>query len=244
MSAPVLQLDGVHASYGKSHVLHGVSLHVNAGEIVSIMGRNGMGKTSALRAIVGLLPVQQGDILFAGQSVVRRDVDWIARAGVSLVPADRGIFTLLSVEENLRVAWRKASDWDLDRAYRSFPRLKERRRNLGGALSGGEQQMLAIARALMQGPKLLLLDEPTEGLAPVIVDELVQIIGDVGRTGTPIVLVEQTFSVCRALAARHYILEEGVVVFEGSTSRLDEDPAVLDRFLGMAVEEVEGGSAG
>ena len=237
MSARVLHLNEVHASYGKSHVLHGVTLHVSAGEIVSLMGRNGMGKTSVLRAIVGLLPAQHGDILFAGQSIVGRDVDHVARSGVSLVPADRGIFTLLSVEENLRVACRKTSEWDLDRVYQNFPRLKDRRRNLGGALSGGEQQMLAIARALLQGPKLLLLDEPTEGLAPVIVDELVKIIGDVGRAGTPIVLVEQTFSVCRALASRHYILEEGVVVFEGTTSKLDEDPAVLDRYLGMATEE-------
>jgi len=237
MSERVLQLDKIHASYGKSHVLHGVTLHVDAGEIVSLMGRNGMGKTSVLRAIVGLLPVQDGDVLFAGRSVVGHAVDAIARSGISLVPADRGIFTLLSVEENLRVASRKDCEWDLGRVYQSFPRLKERRRNLGGALSGGEQQMLAIARALLQGPKLLLLDEPTEGLAPVIVDELVKIIADVGRAGTPIVLVEQTFSVCRALASRHYILEEGVVVFEGTTSDLDANSGVLDRYLGMATED-------
>jgi len=237
MSDRVLELRNVQASYGKSHVLHGVTLGVNAGEIVSLMGRNGMGKTSVLRAIVGLLPVHEGDILFEGRSVLGWEVDAIARVGVSLVPADRGVFTLLSVEENLRVACRKGAEWDLQRVYQRFPRLKERRRNLGGALSGGEQQMLAIARALLQGPKLLLLDEPTEGLAPVIVDELVEIIGDVGRAGTPIVLVEQTFSVCRALASRHYILEEGVVVFEGTTDDLGKNPGVLDRYLGMAVED-------
>lgn len=237
MSSRVLQLCDIHASYGKSHVLHGVTLEVGPGEIVSLMGRNGMGKTSALRAIVGLLPVQSGEIYFEGQSIVGHEVDSIARSGVALVPADRGIFTLLSVEENLKVACRKGADWDLNQVYRSFPRLKERRRNLGGALSGGEQQMLAIARALLQGPKLLLLDEPTEGLAPVIIDELVRIIGDVGRAGTPIVLVEQTFSVCRALASRHYILEEGAVVFQGTTGELDADPSLLDRYLGMATEE-------
>jgi branched-chain amino acid transport system ATP-binding protein len=237
MSDPILSLDNVHAAYGKSQVLHGVSIHVNAGEIVSLMGRNGMGKTSVLRAIVGLLPVQAGQVRFGGAPIVGNEVDAIARAGVSLVPADRGIFTLLSVEENLRISYRKGSPWDLERAYQGFPRLKERRQNLGGALSGGEQQMLAIARALMQGPKLLLLDEPTEGLAPVIVDELVETIRGVGQGGTPIVLVEQTFSVCRALAARHYILEEGRVVFEGRTPELDRNPEALDRYLGMATDD-------
>jgi branched-chain amino acid transport system ATP-binding protein len=237
MNARVLQLTDVHASYGKSHVLHGLSLHVGPGEIVSLMGRNGMGKTSALRAIVGLLPIQAGDVTFEGRSIQGDPVDSIARSGIALVPADRGIFTLLSVEENLQVAWRKGGQWDLARVYESFPRLAERRRNLGGALSGGEQQMLAFARALLQCPKLLLLDEPTEGLAPVIIDELVKIIADIGRAGTPIILVEQTFSVCRALASRHYILEEGVLVFQGTTSNLDSNPGILDRYLGMATED-------
>lgn len=237
MNAPILQLDEVNACYGKSHVLHGVTMHVAQGEIVSLMGRNGMGKTSVLRAIVGLLPVHAGDVTFQGRSIRDDAVDAIARSGIALVPADRGIFTLLSVEENLRVAARRGAPWDLERVYQSFPRLKERRRNLGGALSGGEQQMLAIARALLQGPRLLLLDEPTEGLAPVIVDELVQIIADVGRAGTPIILVEQTFSVCKALAARHYILEEGLVVFGGTTSELDANPEILERYLGMATDE-------
>lgn len=237
MNDPILQLDEVNASYGKSHVLHGVTLRVGPGEIVSLMGRNGMGKTSVLRAIVGLLPVQAGKVTFQGRSITGNAVDAIARSGIALVPADRGIFTLLSVEENLRVAARRGARWDLERVYESFPRLKERRRNPGGALSGGEQQMLAIARALLQGPSLLLLDEPTEGLAPVIVDELVQIIADVGRTGTPIILVEQTFSVCKTLASRHYILEEGLVVFHGTTGELEADPGILGRYLGMATDE-------
>jgi branched-chain amino acid transport system ATP-binding protein len=234
--APVLALQEVNASYGKSHVLHGVSMEVRRSEIVSVLGRNGMGKTTTLRTIVGLLPVQSGSVRFAGADLARIEVDEIARRGISLVPADRGIFTMLSVQENLQIAKRAHAIWTLERVYDNFPRLRERRRNLGGALSGGEQQMLSIARALVQGPKLLLLDEPTEGLAPVIVDELVRLIAEVGASGIPIVLVEQSFAVCKTLAARHYILEEGRVVFEGPTAALDADSSILDRFLGLDVD--------
>jgi branched-chain amino acid transport system ATP-binding protein len=235
-SEPILVLDEVHASYGRSHVLHGVSLQVRPGEIVSVLGRNGMGKTTTLRTIVGLLSAQPGTIRFAGDDLASCEVDEIARRGISLVPADRGIFTMLSVRENLQIAQRAHSDWTLERVFDSFPRLRERQRNLGGALSGGEQQMLSIARALVQGPKLLLLDEPTEGLAPVIVEELVRLIAEVGRSGIPMVLVEQSFAVCRQLAARHYILEEGRVVFEGTSSELDQDSSILERFLGLDVD--------
>ncbi|CAN7327628.1 ABC transporter ATP-binding protein [Variovorax sp. LjRoot178] len=236
MSDAILVLEDVNACYGKSHVLHGVSMHVNAGEIVSVLGRNGMGKTTTMRTIVGLLRVHAGSVRFEGVDLAGMAVDDIARRGISLVPAHRGIFTLLSVQENLQIAQRKHAVWTLDRVYDEFPRLRERRRNLGGALSGGEQQMLAIARALVQGPRLLLLDEPTEGLAPVIVDELTELIRGVGASGIPIVLVEQSFAVCRALAQRHYILEEGVVVYEGRTEDLDADASVLERFLGLDVD--------
>lgn len=236
MNEPILKLHDVHAAYGKSEVLHGVSLHVNDGEIVSILGRNGMGKTTTLNTIVGLLPMRAGTTVFQGRSLAGLDVEAIAQAGISLVPADRGIFQSLSVEENLRIAIRRGADWTLDRVYQAFPRLKERRCNLGGALSGGEQQMLSIARALLQGPKLLLLDEPTEGLAPVIVDELVALIAEVGRSGVSIVMVEQSFEACLALAGRHYILEEGHVVFEGTGSQLQSDPGLLQRYLGLEVE--------
>lgn len=239
MKPALLTLKNVHASYGKSQVLHGVSLDVGAGEIISVMGRNGMGKTTTLNTIVGLLPISSGEILFDARPIAGLAVDAIARLGIALVPADRGIFALLSVEENLLVARRPGAAWTLERVYEKFPRLRERRTNLGGALSGGEQQMLAIARALLQGPKLLLLDEPAEGLAPVIVDELVALIREIGDAGTSIILVEQTFSVCRALASRHYILEEGHVVFEGTSSSLDEDSSILDRFLGLAIDDGE-----
>lgn len=235
MSQPLLELRNVHAAYGKSEVLHGINMSVQAGEIVSVLGRNGMGKTTTLNSIVGLLAPTQGQVLFEGQDIAGREVDMIARAGISLVPEHRGIFTMLSVLENLQIAQRPHSPWTLERVFDAFPRLKERSRNSGGALSGGEQQMLAMARALVQGPQLLLLDEPTEGLAPVIVDELVALIADVGKSGITIMLVEQSFAVCRTLARRHYILEEGTVAFEGSTRMLEDDPTVLSRYLGLDI---------
>lgn len=235
MSQPLLELRSVHAAYGKSEVLHGINMSVQAGEIVSVLGRNGMGKTTTLNCIVGLLPPTQGQVLFEGRDIAGREVDLIARGGISLVPEHRGIFTMLSVLENLQIAQRPHSTWTLERVLDAFPRLKERSRNSGSALSGGEQQMLAIARALVQGPRLLLLDEPTEGLAPVIVDELVTLIADVGKSGITIVLVEQSFAVCRKLAGRHYILEEGTVAFEGTTRMLEDDPMILSRYLGLDI---------
>lgn len=229
----LLELDAVDAGYDKSHVLHGISMHVNTGEVVGLLGRNGMGKTTTLKTIAGLMVPTRGAIRFAGESLLHSPVERIARQGISLVPDNRGIFTLLSVQENLKIAARPGGAWDMERIYAEFPRLKDRRSNLGGALSGGEQQMLSIARALMQNPRLLMLDEPTEGLAPVIVDELVRIIGCVAAQGLSIILVEQNYPVCRALATRHYILEEGAVVFEGSNAQLDADPGILHQFLGL-----------
>ena len=173
-----LELVDVHSGYGKSEVLHGVSLRIGAGEVVSLLGRNGMGKSTTLRTIVGLLQLRAGDILFEGRQLQDLPTDEISRMGISLVPEHRAIFGLLSVEENIRIAERRNAPWNLHRVYTEFPRLKERRSNLGSALSGGEQQMLSLARALVQGPKVLLLDEATEGLAPVIVDEIVEVIRD------------------------------------------------------------------
>src|SRR5512146_494611 len=166
----MLTLDAVNAFYGKSHILHDVSLHVQRGELVSILGRNGAGKTTTLKSIAGAVVPRTGSVRLDGEELVAVPTHRIARLGVALVPEHRGIFTLLSVEENLRIAVRRGSRWQIDDVYAMFPRLKERRRNPGSALSGGEQQMLAIGRALLTGPRLLLLDEPTEGLAPVIVD--------------------------------------------------------------------------
>jgi branched-chain amino acid transport system ATP-binding protein len=221
VSGPVaLSLDGVQGFYGKSHILQGVSLEVRDGEIVCLLGRNGAGKTSTLKAISGLLPPRGGRVHFHGTDVAGWPAHRIARAGLTLVPEDRGIFSLLSVAENLAI-------------YAMFPRLEERRRNGGAQLSGGEQQMLSIARALLSGPKLLMLDEPVEGLAPVIVEEIVAQIRAIRDAGVPILLVEQNLAVCTSLADRHYILELGRVAYAAGNADFVADEAARDRFLGV-----------
>ena len=230
----MLNVDSIHAYYDKSHVLEGVSLKVEAGELVTLLGRNGAGKTTTLRSILGIVRPRQGQISFNGQPLVGREIFDIARLGIALVPEHRGIFRQLSVEENLKIAVRKTSRWQLEDVYSMFPRLKERRRNGGFALSGGEQQMLAIARALLNGPKLLSLDEPTEGLAPVIVDELVKILRRIKDEGLSILLVEQNLMVCDALADRHYVLEQGRVAYQGSAAQFREDPSIKNRYLALS----------
>ena len=230
----MLTVDTIHSYYDKSHVLEGVSLQVNPGELVTLLGRNGAGKTTTLRSILGIICPRQGQVRFNGQDMVGRKVFEIAREGLALVPEHRGIFRLLSVEENLRIAQRKSSRWQLEDVYAMFPRLKERRKNAGHALSGGEQQMLAIARALVNDPKLLILDEPTEGLAPVIVDELVKILRTIKEDGLPVLLVEQNLKVCDALADRHYVLEQGRVVYEGSAAEFRADPTIKNRNLALS----------
>lgn len=234
MSGPIaLALDAIQGFYGKSHILQGVSLEVRAGEIVCLLGRNGAGKTSTLKAVSGLLPPRGGRVRFHGTDVAGWPAHRIARAGLTLVPEDRGIFSLLSVEENLAIAVRKGSPWDMRAIYAMFPRLEERRRNGGAQLSGGEQQMLSIARALLSGPKLLMLDEPVEGLAPVIVEEIVAQIRAIRDAGVPILLVEQNLAVCTSLADRHYILELGRVAYAAGNADFVADAAARDRFLGV-----------
>ena len=230
----MLSVESIHSYYDKSHVLEGVSLKVEAGELVTLLGRNGAGKTTTLRSILGIVRPRQGQISFNGQQLVGREIFDIARLGIALVPEHRGIFRQLSVEENLKIAVRKTSRWQLEDVYSMFPRLKERRRNGGFALSGGEQQMLAIARALLNGPKLLILDEPTEGLAPVIVDELVKILRRIKDEGLSILLVEQNLMVCDALADRHYVLEQGRVAYQGSAAQFREDPSIKNRYLALS----------
>ena len=230
----ILDVRGVHAYYGKSHILQGVSLAVAAGEVVTLLGRNGAGKTTTLKAIVGAVRPQQGSVHFLGTDVAGMPPHRIAALGVCLVPEHRGIFKLLSVEENLTMAARKASPWQLADVYRIFPRLKERRRNGGAQLSGGEQQMLAIGRALMTDPKLLMLDEPVEGLAPVIVEEIVAQLAQIKAAGMPIILVEQNLAVCTQLADRHYIIEQGRIVHTATNAAFIEDDRIRDRYLGVA----------
>ena len=230
----MLNVDSIHSYYDKSHVLEGVSLKVEAGELVTLLGRNGAGKTTTLRSILGIVRPRQGQICFNGQPLVGREIFDIARQGIALVPEHRGIFRQLSVEENLNIAVRKNSRWQLEDVYAMFPRLKERRRNGGFALSGGEQQMLAIARALLNDPKLLILDEPTEGLAPVIVDELVKILRRIKDEGLSILLVEQNLMVCDALADRHYVLEQGRVAYQGSAAQFRDDPSIKNRYLALS----------
>lgn len=230
----MLNVDNIHSYYDKSHVLEGVSLNVGDGELVTLLGRNGAGKTTTLRSILGIVRPRQGQIHFKGQQLVGREIFEIARQGIALVPEHRGIFRLLSVEENLKIAARKDSRWQLADVYTMFPRLKERRNNNGFALSGGEQQMLAIARALLNDPKLLILDEPTEGLAPVIVDELVKILRRIKDEGLSILLVEQNLMVCDALADRHYVLEQGRVAYQGSAAQFRADPSIKNRYLALS----------
>ena len=228
-----LALEDVHAYYGKSHILQGVSLTVNQGEIVCLLGRNGAGKTTSLRSACGLMAARRGRVIFGGADVTGWPAHRISRAGLALVPENRGVFALLSVEENLRIAERRGSPWRLRDVYGIFPRLEERRRNGGAELSGGEQQMLAIARALLLGPKVLMLDEPVEGLAPVIVDEIVRQLRAIRAAGVPILLVEQNLAVCMALADRHYILELGRIAYEADAATFRSDAAARHRYLGV-----------
>ena len=231
----LLQVEQVHAHYGKSHVLQGVSIEVGDGELVTLLGRNGAGKTTTLKAVAGAMPPTQGQVRFGGEVVSRLATHQVARRGICLVPEHRGIFKLLTVEENLLLGLRKRSPWQLDDIYRIFPRLKERRSNGGGQLSGGEQQMLSIGRALMNAPRLLMLDEPVEGLAPVIVEEIVAQLKVIKTAGVSILLVEQNLEVCTQLADRHYIIEQGTIVYQGSNSDFLADEDVKDRYLGVGM---------
>ncbi|NUO85650.1 MAG: ABC transporter ATP-binding protein [Cupriavidus sp.] len=231
----MLDVQEIHGYYGKSHVLQGVSLAVGEGELVTLLGRNGAGKSTTLKAIAGVVQPRGGRVIFRGKDVAGMPPHRIAAAGLCLVPEHRGIFKLLTVEENLKLAARRDSPWQLQDIYRIFPRLRERRGNGGAQLSGGEQQMLAIGRAMMNHPRLLMLDEPVEGLAPVIVEEIVAQLKVIKAAGVPILLVEQNLEVCTQLADRHVIIEQGRVVYTGSNDAFRADEAVKDRYLGVGL---------
>jgi len=230
----MLAVEDIHTYYGESHVLHGVSLGVGRGEAVALLGRNGVGKTTLIRSIVGLTPPRTGVVRFQAREIQRTPPHRIARRGIGLVPQGRRIFSPLTVTENLLLGARGDVATRRQRMYELFPRLRERGGQGGGTLSGGEQQMLAIARALMQGPDLLLLDEPSEGLAPLIVREIGRVLVRLKNDGLSILLVEQNVPLALRVADRVYVMSKGQVVYHGSPADLDANEDVKRRFLGIS----------
>ena len=232
-AAPILVLEDVHASYGLSQVLFGVSLEVAPGECVCLLGRNGVGKTTTMRSIMGLTPASGGRIEWKGRHLRGLAPYEVANAGIGFVPEDRRIFAELTVWENLDVAARRTGNgrWSVERVFELFPKLAEISDRQGGFLSGGEQQMLTIARTLMGNPELLLLDEPSEGLAPLVVESLRQRIGDLKQNGLTILLAEQSVAFCLALADRVYVLEKGAVRYHGTADEFRADPSIQARYL-------------
>jgi branched-chain amino acid transport system ATP-binding protein len=236
---PLVAVEDVHTYYGKSHILHGVSLHVGRGEVVGLLGRNGVGKSTTLKTIMGLVHPNRGQVLFAGKRVTALPAHKLAHLGISYVPEDRRIFRLLTVMENLRTGLDRHGMTEarkqalLDKAFTYFPVLAERRNQAGGTLSGGEQQMLAIARAMMLEPKIILLDEPTEGLMPRMVSLIRQIIEVLHREGVAILLVEQNVPLTLEASQRIYIMEKGAVRHHCAASELKVDDAVVHQYLGV-----------
>ena len=235
----MLTLDNVHTYYAKSHILHGVSLEVRPGEVVGLLGRNGVGKSTTLKTIMGLVRPSEGTITFEGKDIAGVAPYRLARVGIGYVPEDRRIFKLLSVLENLRTGLDRSEvtparrEALLQKVYTSFPILKERRDQAGGTLSGGEQQMLAIARAMMLEPRIILLDEPTEGLMPRMVEQIRHIIEVLHREGVAILLVEQNVPLTLGVSDRCYIMEKGVVRHHAPAAELRANPAVIHQYLGV-----------
>ncbi|WP_286239466.1 ABC transporter ATP-binding protein [Neptuniibacter halophilus] len=221
----MLVLENINSFYDKSHVLFDLSINVGEGELVSLLGRNGAGKSTTLLSIMGLVKNATGSVRYKGQEILGQATHKTAADGLCLVPEQRDIFQDLTVEENLKIAQQRNSPWSIADIYELFPRLQERRKNGGGQLSGGEQQMLALARALLNNPRVLLLDEPSEGLAPVIVKEIVEILKKIKQSGISILLVEQNLRVCEVLADRHYILEQGRLIYEAKREDFSSDEA-------------------
>jgi len=230
----LLQVEDLHAWYGESHVLHGMQFEVGEGELVTLIGRNGAGKTTTLRAIVGIIASRTGSVRFAGHALIHLSSNRIARLGIAYCPEERGIFASLNVEENLLLPpVVRPGGLGIDEIYSIFPNLAERRRSQGTKLSGGEQQMLAIARILRTGAKLLLLDEPTEGLAPAIVQQIGAVLSMLKSKGFTILLVEQNFRFAASLADRHYIVEHGRVIDRIDNAYLNDNLGKLHEYLGV-----------
>ena len=237
MSEPLLDIRDIHTYYSQSYILQGLSLHVAPGEIVGVLGRNGVGKTSLMRSIIGFTPARNGQILFSGQDITRQTTEAIVRRGIALVPQGRRIFRSLSVAENLAIAVQPGATehpaWTMDRVYDAFPRLRERQLQRAGTLSGGEQQMLAVGRALVGNPLLILLDEPTEGLSPLLVRELQAVLKRLKEEGTTLLLVEQRVNFALALTDRVYLMSKGKIALETTPETLRSDSALRHRYLGV-----------
>ena len=233
----MLEINELETAYGQSQVLFGIELNVGKGEVVTLLGRNGMGKTTTLHSVMGLVPSRSGDIRFQGQELRELPSYQIAKTGLSLVPEGRQIFPNLTVLENLVATASNRSQsenpWNLDRVFDLFPRLPNRIQHMGNQLSGGEQQMLAIGRALMTNPKLLILDEATEGLAPLIRNEIWNCVSNLKSAGQSILLVDKNIDALTRIADRHYIIEKGKVVWDGTSSELQGDQDLQHRFLGV-----------
>ena len=233
----LLKVNLLNAYYGDSHILFDVGLRVESREVVALLGRNGAGKSTTLKSLMGLVRPRSGSVIIDGRDYAGRPAHAIARAGIQLVPEERRIFGSLDVEENLTLASLTASDgWALDRIFDLFPRLAERRRSRGTDLSGGEQQMLSIARALIRAPRIILLDEPFEGLAPVIVQHLIAVCRKLAESGQTIMLVEQNLAAALALADRVYIINNGHIVHEGPAAEMRAQPQLLQRYVGLQVD--------
>jgi branched-chain amino acid transport system ATP-binding protein len=234
---PMLELVDIHTYYGESQALWGISLKVEKGSIVAILGRNGMGKTTIIHSIIGFTPPSRGKVIIEGKEVTKLEPNRIARMGVALVPQGRRIFSSLSVRENLTIAARggeQGEAWSLDKIYSMFPALKERAHHKGNLLSGGEQQMLCIGRALMTNPDLLLMDEPSEGLAPLIVQELGSTIKELNKRGLSILLVEQNINLALAVADYVYVVNKGMIVYESTPAELEKEEKVKDVYIGIS----------
>lgn len=235
---PMLEVNNIHTYYGNIHALKGITLTVEEGEIVTLIGANGAGKTTTLRTISGLLRPRQGDVVFEGEDISNIPAHRMVYKGVAMVPEGRGIFARLTVSENLDMGAFSRDDKvsiknDLERVYNLFPRLKERRSQVSGTLSGGEQQMLAIGRAIMSHPRLLLLDEPSMGLAPVLVEAIFDTVEAINKEGTTVLLVEQNANMALGIANRGYVLQTGQIVLSDTADKLKKDPTVQKAYLGM-----------
>jgi len=233
-TAPLLKVEGLQAWYGESHVLHGVTFEVRAGEVVTLLGRNGAGKTTTMKSIMGNVGKRTGSVRYEDRELIALTSDRIARLGLAFCPEERGIFASLNVEENLLLPPKvRPEGLDLERIFVLFPNLKERLRSPGTKLSGGEQQMLAIGRILRTGARLLLLDEPTEGLAPVIIQQIGRTIGTLKQQGFTILLVEQNFRFASTVADRHYVMEDGRIIDQLANSELEANIDKLHGYLGV-----------